>query len=255
MLQIIVALPLSFLLLYWIWPSILGWSIRRSSEGKWGGWIHGHVGPVIIGLSFILAIGLGSWFVLADKEKSWTDPEPAVSGLGIAAGAVFAYSRLFPPAFWPSFYEVINFHTTGEWKGPKLTEISIGQGQFWPIFMEVHNAGMTPWNNYRITVDFQEGGCQVYPEHPQVAASLRWQWKTVFRLTGEGQQFLQVQATNTLSVAEPQTIRFVVKAPDKGGRFKVRIKVVADGRLGESRRDLVINVVEGLQPPPIPVAA
>jgi len=247
--QIVVALPLSLVILYLVWPRVLGWSIRRSSERKWGGCLHVHAGLTILVLSFAFAIALGSWFVKADGKKSWTDPEPAVAALAIAVGAVFAYSRLLPPAFWPSFYEVMDFSDAGQWKGPKISKLRVGRGQLWPIFMEIHNACITPWNNYRTTVDFQEGCCQLYPEHDEVRASFHWQWKTEFRPVGRGQQFLQVQGTNTLSVGEPQTIRFVARTPDKSGAFKVRITVVADGRLGESRGHLTIDVVDGLQPP------
>jgi len=245
MVQIIVLLPVSFMLLFGVWPCVLGWSIRRGSEDKCGDCIQRYAGHVIVALSFLLAIGLGTWFVRADKEKSWTDPEPAVAAVGIAVGAVFAYSRLVPPAFCANFLEVIDV-STGEWRRPKLKKLKIGKGQLWPIFIEVHNACITAWSSYRITVEFQEGNCEVYPDPPEGS---RWQWKTTFRSEAQGKQLLQLLQTNALAVGETKAIRFMAKAPDKVTEFKVRIWVVADGRLGESRRDLVIKVVDGLKPP------
>ena len=245
--QVFIALFATLLILWVLWPHFVIWAIRQKRTGGLGEKIHTNIGAVVIVVAGVLALALAAIFVVLDDDRSWLDAEPSVTAIGIVVGVVFVYSRLVPPAFWPSFYRVVDF-STGEWEQKYLTELDIGEGQWWPIFVEVHNTGVTPWNNYRITVRF-EGGFRLRLDHSSVPASKTWAWPTEFRRAGHRQDFLQVQGGNTLAVAEPQTIRFVVHPPNIGGRYKVLISVVADGRLSESRRVLWVNVKDGPEPP------
>ena len=227
--------------LQWVWPSLLGWSIRRGSTGGFGGWIANYVAVAIFFLSILFAGGLAALLKVTDKDSSWTDTQPALTGLGITLGLVFAFSRLAPPAFWASFREV---KTDGSYDRSKLAELELPAGGWCPIFLEVHNASISAWSNYRITVSFEDGGCELRPAHDHVPASESWEWKTEFRPHAPGQPFLQVQGGNTLAVAEPQTVRFVARTPDGPRRFRAKIALVADGRVGESRRSLWVKVRE-----------
>ncbi len=245
--QVFIALAATLLILWVLWPRFVVWAIGRKQTGGLGEKIHDNIGAVVIVLAGVLAVALAAIFVLLDDDRSWLDPEPSVTAIGVVVGVVFVYSRLFPPAFWPSFYQVVNF-STGDWERTYLTELDIGLDRPWAIFVEVHNTGVTPWNNYRVTVEFQ-GGFQLLPKIGSVPASDSWVWPTQFRPRGIRQDFLQVQAGNTLAVAEAQTLRFVASSPRASGRYKVVVKVVADGRLSESRRELWVNVIDGLEPP------
>ena len=229
------------------WPLVLQWSVGRGAEGKAGGIIARKAGHFLILLSAAIAAGLGSALVVEDDNLSWFDPEPAVAALAVAVGVVFAFSRLFPPAFWINFHDVTDFDGKGDWNPGGRPQLQIGRGQWWAVFMKVYNAGIVPWANYRITVKFD--GCSLHPKHDSIPASDHWAWPTMFRPLGQQQDFLQVQATNTLVVAEAQTMRFVVKAPDQAGKCTVVVSVVADGRLGESKSELKIDVKDGLPRP------
>ena len=244
--QVFTALFVTLLILWVLWPHFVIWAIKQKRTNAWGEKVHNNIGAVVIVVAGVLALALAAIFVLLDDDRSWLDPEPSVTAIGAVVGVVFVYSRLVPPAFWPSFYRVVNF-STGDWERTYLTELDIGLDRPWAIFMEVHNTGVTPWNNYRVTVEFQ-GGFQLLPRIGSVPASDSWVWPTRFRPQGIRQDFLQVQAGNTLAVAEPQTLRFVASSPRVSGRYKVVVKVVADGRLSESRRELWVNVIDGLTP-------
>ncbi len=246
--QVFIALAVSLLLLWSLWPRFVSWTVQNAADGNVAEKIRNRIGPILIVTAGVAATLLAAVFYQADDKTPWSEPEPAVTALGVVAGVVFVYSRLFPPAFSASFYRVVDF-STGDWQPAKLEELDIGLGHEWPIFLEVQNTGVAPWNNYRVTVAFR-GGFHLWSNpRPSVGASYSWAWPTQFRPTGRFQDFLQVQAGNTLAVAESQTLRFLVSPPLEAGRYKVDVSVVADGRLSESRRVLWVNVKEGLNPP------
>lgn len=241
-LHIFVVGPTVLLLLYWVWPWLLARSIRANYDGS-GGWLYRNVSNVLVGLLFLFAFCLFLALVWGDDKRGLWDTEAALTAIAVAAGVSYGYIRLIAPAFWPAFLPVDP--ETGAWNNVRETDLTIRAGRPWPIFIVVHNTSIAPWGNYRITVEFKGVGnwFRIDHERDDVPISKIWGWKTKeLRIIPE--QFkAQVQAGNTLAVGESQTIRFLVTAPSPG-RFTARISMVCDGRLGESRRELPLNVVE-----------
>jgi hypothetical protein len=255
MIPVLVSVAIGVIFLQWGWPIIVAWAIQGKHGEGWSRFVHDNIGYTLVAISglgvVLTALAIVGFSGNESGRWGWDDPEPALAAFAGVAGVVFAVSRLFPPQFWPSFYAVWDYESGAWTAGKKLTELVVGTDGYWAIFLEVHNASVSAWSNYRITIDFRrEGEWVLYPSHSEVPASFRWEWPTVFRRTRDGDQpFLQVQAGNTLAVAEPQTIRFVAKTPKKAGDYRIHIALVADGRLGEIRKTLPIRVVEGLQRP------
>ncbi|MBA7639077.1 hypothetical protein ES703_46735 [subsurface metagenome] len=223
-----------FLFVFLLWPLIVSHAIKRNPEE--GGEKCGErflVIGILVFASFYLPL------VLSDAQRSWMDTEPAITAILITAAIFFSYSRFLPSSFYAAYVEVTNFET-GDWNKKRLRELTIERGKFWPIFLVVHNTGIAPWNNYRITVEFGDK-FEAKVEMDDFPNSETWGWMNKDLRIGERPCWVQVQRTNVLVIGEPQTLRFFIRS-DKVGRFKLRMRVVSDSRPGERRQTLWLNV-------------
>lgn len=225
---------LSVAFLYLLWPIILARAIRRNPDE--GGEKCGER-LIFVGIALVVIFYLT--LVLPDCQRSWVDAEPAISAVLITVAIFFGYGRFLPSSFYSAYLQVTNW-STGEWDQRRLSELTIEKGKLWPIFLVVHNTGIASWNNYRITVEFKDD-FEVFAELDGFPSSKTWAWKTKGLRISKKPCWVQLQATNVLAIGEPQTLRFLVKS-DKLGKFKVKIRVVSDGRPGERRQSLWLNV-------------
>ena len=85
-------------------------------------------------------------------------------------------------------------------------------------------------------------------EHNDLPSSKDRDWKTVNQLQpNKLQGSIQLQATNVLAVAEPQTSKFVLRPTPSPIKTKVKVTTVANNNFGETAKFLTLNFVEQLQ--------
>ncbi|MBI4199760.1 MAG: hypothetical protein HY535_04745 [Chloroflexi bacterium] len=223
-----------FVLLNWGWPWRLKFKIRRT--GKSGETPR----ELIFWVGLLITLG---WLVLyKTSEASLLEAEPAVTTLVILGALLLGYGRFYPPVFFPAYQRVTDIQD-GHFDIAKLEALSYPKGTMIPVFLVVYNVGIAPWGNYRITVEFPEQFL-IYRESPEIPASKGWLWKTqqFAQFSEYRPALLQVQGQNTLAVGEPHAIRFVTRTPIETGTYTIGLRVVADGRLGEAKRSLRIQV-------------
>jgi len=201
---------------------------------------HG-AGEAIFGLLGIYTLILFMSLVYFDDQRTWQDVPSMVTALGAASAVFFTYGKFSPPAFFPAFIRVVD-SKTGAWKEERLLRLDLPADSLCPVFVVVHNVGITSWSNYRMTVTL-EPQFEIHKEHWRVPASREWAWKTINPRIHKKPPQIQVQATNVLAVAEEQTARFIIKTPKQQGLFSVSVDLVVGDRLSEKHKKLWINVV------------
>ena len=200
---------------------------------RYSGWV--------IAIAMVYAVALAAALISWDDDRSWWDTESAVTAIVLTAGVLFAYSKVFPTKFFVAFQEV-DF-ATANWSIERQLEISVPTDSRWPIFLVVHNTGISSWHNFRITVEFDNDFVPMI-SHPTVPKSDEWDWETAGMKFGKNPPWIQIQRSTPLTVGEPQTLRFVLRTPSKTGKYKVGVKAVSDVRIGESEQTLWLNVVD-----------
>lgn len=227
---------LCFVFLYCSWPNMMTRAVKdRDGAGEErAGWL--------IYVAVIWLILFWVVLVLSNSQHSWTDSVPVITAVGVTAGIFFTYSRLLAPSFYGAYLKVSNWESGGFEKHPKLDELTIEKGKWWPIFLAVYNTSISAWDNYRITFDMPDGfemseTAAGFPSSPQ------WDYapKQNSLNIGTGARYVQKHSTNVLAIGETSATRFFVKA-NNGGKFRLKIMVTVVGRLNQRVQSLRINV-------------
>jgi len=232
--QIFIFVGAGFLFIHWVWPWILKELIqRRHRVEKYSGWL--------LAIAMGYAVVMATVLIFLDDKYSWWDTEPAVTATVLTAGVLFAYSKAFPTKFFAAFQEVDL--QTDSWHTERKLELTVPKNSKWPIFLVVHNTGISSWNHCRVTVEFDDAFLPMVNDLT-VPESYDWDWATAGMKIGENPPWIQIQRDGPLTVGEPQTFRFLLQIPSKQGRYRMGVKVVSDIRIGESEQPLWVNVVD-----------
>lgn len=219
----------------WIWPPIVGFLVGRIDQDARPGWrrrvsckcvwLLDHVGLVI--LLGIAALVFVAWVSLVEVGggNHWPDRAPQLTALGLSGAIVFTYGTLFRPSVWVGSVPV---KPDGSWVWPYKHKLEISPGIANDVFIGIHNAGLTAWNRYRITLEFPPG---FVASRPDPGRNLEWAPGPIHIQGGRA----QLERDGPIAVAEPQVVRLVVTPPRAPrANHNVTVRVACAGHIGEA---------------------
>ena len=240
--MVLVAVALVLFAMLWIWPLIVGFLVGQIDHSATQGWrwrlsrscvwLTDHMGLLILcGIAVFVVL---VWVIVVEVGggNHWPDRAPQLTALGLAGAILFTYGNLFRPSVWVASLRV---RPDGAKVWPYRHELRVIPGVDNDIFLGIHNAGITAWNRYRITVEFPDGFAA---SEPAPDRELEW-------APGDINVFgsrAQLERNGPIAVAEPHVLRLVVTSPRAiPTSSHVLVRVACAGHIGEAVCNLPIR--------------